>query len=100
VLHALDAKMGMDAWPAKNFPATAWGGTSVANGVLFAAIGTQLMVFNAKTGDMLTALETGGTIAAGAAAIAEGKVVVKSGLEYILDSDAKTNNQIIAYGLP
>ena len=34
---------------------------------------------------MLTMFKTGGTIAAGAAAIAEGVIVVKSGFQYALD---------------
>jgi outer membrane protein assembly factor BamB len=101
VLHALDPKMmGKDAWEPKTFPATAWGAASLANGLLIQPVGSQLMIFNAQTGDMLTMLETGGTIAAGAAAIAQGRIVVKSGLEYPLDPDTKSNNQIICYGLP
>jgi glucose dehydrogenase len=101
VLHALDpAKMGADAWPAQTFQANAWGAPSLANGVLFVPMDSQLLVMNAKTGEMLTSFETGGSIAAGAAAIAQGKVVVKSGLQYPLDATVKDNNQIICYGLP
>jgi polyvinyl alcohol dehydrogenase (cytochrome) len=101
VLHALDpTKMGADAWEPKTFQATAWGAPSLANGLLVVPIDSQLMVFNAKSGEMLTMFETGGTIAAGAAAIAQGKIVVKSGLEYPFDATIKYNNQVICYGLP
>jgi polyvinyl alcohol dehydrogenase (cytochrome) len=101
VLHALDpTKQGMDAWPAKTFSQLAWGAPSVANGVLVVPVDENLMIFNANTGDMLTMFQTGGTIAAGAAAIVDGKIVVKSGLQYIYAPEAKNNNQIICYGLP
>jgi hypothetical protein len=43
---------------------------------------------------------TGGTIAAGAAAIVDGRIIVKSGLSYSLDTTAKNNNLVICYGLP
>ncbi len=101
VLHALDPmNMGADAWPAKTFMKTAWGAPSIANGVLFVPIDDDLYVLNASTGEQLTMFNTGGTIAAGAAAIVDGNVIVKSGLEYYLDSTTKNNNQIICYGLP
>lgn len=100
VLHALDpAQDGADAWT-QEFAATAWGAPSVANGVLLVPIDATLYVFAAHSGEMLTLFETGGTIAAGAAAIAQGKVVVQSGLQYVFDSTAKNNNQVICYGLP
>ncbi len=100
VLHALDpAEDGLSAWT-KDFSATAWGAPSVANGVLFVPVHTTLHVLEASTGDELTSFDTGGTIAAGAAAIAQGRVVVQSGLQYIFDATAMNNNQIICYGLP
>jgi len=101
VLHALDPmKEGMDAWPAKTFQKTNWGAPSIANGVLFVPIDDDLHVLNAMTGEALNMFNTGGTIAAGAAAIVDGNVVVKSGLSYAFDPSTKLNNQIICYGLP
>ena len=72
----------------------------MANGVLFVPVDSVLYVFDAHEGGMLTMFDTGGTIAAGAAAIAQGHVVVQSGLQYVFDSTVKNNNQIICYGLP
>jgi hypothetical protein len=45
---------------------------------------------------------TGGSIAAGGAAIAQGKIVVASGLQYQIAGAtlAKNNNQIYCFGLP
>jgi outer membrane protein assembly factor BamB len=100
VLRALDpARMGADVWPAKTFQKVAWGAPSLANGVLVVPMDDDLYVFNAHTGDMLTMFNTGGTISAGSAAIAQGRVVVQSGLQYPLGT-VRNNNQIICYGLP
>jgi polyvinyl alcohol dehydrogenase (cytochrome) len=99
VLHALDAETGEDVWT-ESFGATAWGAPSVANGLLFVPIDATLYVLDAQRGEMLTSFDTGGTIAAGAAAIAGGRVVVQSGLQYVWDRTTKNNNQIICYGLP
>ena len=82
---------------AEDFDKITWGAPSLANGVLFVPIDTELYVFNAKTGDQLTMFETGGTIAAGAAAIADGNVVVGSGLQYPFGT-VVNNNQIHCYG--
>ncbi|MEY4580243.1 MAG: Polyvinylalcohol dehydrogenase precursor, partial [Pseudomonadota bacterium] len=100
VLHALDPrKMGADVWK-KNLPALTWGAPATANGVLVVPNNTSLLVYNAATGDMLNTFETGGTIAAGSAAIVDGYVVVGSGLSYALDASCKANDQIIAYAVP
>jgi polyvinyl alcohol dehydrogenase (cytochrome) len=100
VLHALDPAMeGADAWTPKTFNKIAWGAPSVANGVLAVPIDTDLYILNAHTGDQLQMFNTGGTIAAGAAAIVDGKVIVKSGLQYPLGA-VQNNNQVICYGLP
>jgi outer membrane protein assembly factor BamB len=100
LLHALDpAKMGADAWPPAKADVLTFGAPSVANGVLVAPMGTKLNIYNAHTGQMLNSFETGGTIAAGAAAIASGKIVVKSGLQYVLEPTAVNNNMVICYGL-
>jgi outer membrane protein assembly factor BamB len=101
VLHKMDStNNGMSAWM-KTYPTMNWGAPSVANGVLYVPINHELYVLNAETGDELTKFNTGGTIAAGAAAIAQGRVVVKSGLSYALGgAEVMNNNQIICYGLP
>jgi outer membrane protein assembly factor BamB len=100
LLHALDpAKKGADAWPPKMFSTVVFGAPSVANGVLVVPAGSALNIYNAKTGDMLNTFETGGTIAAGAAAIVDGNVIVQSGLSYPFEPTAKNNNLVICYGL-
>jgi outer membrane protein assembly factor BamB len=99
VLHAIDGATGVDAWT-KTFDAIAWGAPSTANGVLAVPIDTRLYVLDAQSGDELAMFDTGGTIAAGAAAIAQGRIVVGSGLQYVFDSTVKNNDQVICYGLP
>jgi outer membrane protein assembly factor BamB len=100
-VHALNAADGMPAWAKKDFPVIIWGMSSVANGVLAVPVNTQLHLFNAETGEMLKMFDTGGTIAAGAPAIADGMIVVKSGMSYIFAfADATANMEIHAYGLP
>lgn len=95
--YKLDAKTGANVWTHK-FDATTWGATSLANGLFLVPANTKLFVLNAETGEVLTQFETGGTIAGGAASIAEGHVVVKSGLTYLANVTA--NDEIICYGLP
>ena len=51
---------------------------------------------DAKSGDQLAVIETGGTIAAGGAAIADGNVVIPSGLQYPFGT-VVNNNQIHCY---
>jgi hypothetical protein len=58
----------------------------------------ELHVYSAASGSLLTMFSTGGSIAAGAAAIADGKIVVQSGRQYPLGSPSN-NNQIHCYGL-
>ena len=98
-LHVLSAKDGKDVYDPIKFPALTWGAPSLANGLLFVPVATVLHVYNAATGEELTSFETGGTIAAGAAAIVDGYVVVKSGLQYMYAADAKSNREVIAYSL-
>jgi outer membrane protein assembly factor BamB len=102
VLHALDPQRdGADAWPAKTYPKMTWGMPTVANGVLLVPINEELHVLNAATGAELTMFNTGGSIAAGGAAIAQGKVVVASGLQYVFGGAAAlNNNEVQCYGLP
>jgi polyvinyl alcohol dehydrogenase (cytochrome) len=101
VLHKLDPADGKDVWPAKVFNKITWGMPSLANGLLVVPVDTELVILNAETGDELKRFDTGGTIAAGAAAIADGKIVVKSGLDYPLSIYATVtpNNEIHCYGL-
>ena len=60
---------------------------------------TQLHVLNAADGSSLAMFETGGSIAAGGAAIVDGQVIVASGLTYFVGAP-KFNNQIHCYALP
>ncbi|MET0391101.1 MAG: PQQ-binding-like beta-propeller repeat protein [Polyangiales bacterium] len=99
LLHVLDPKNGNDVREPQVLDAIVWGAPSLANGVLFVPVNSVLHVYNAESGEELTSFDTGGTIAAGAAAIVDGHVVVKSGLQYQFATDAKNNNEVIGYGL-
>lgn len=98
VLHRLDAMTGTTTWM-HTFKDSTWGAQSLANGVLFVPSNSTVFVMNAETGDVVAQLETGGTIAGGSPAIAQGRVVVKSGFLY-KDPVTKANDQIICYALP
>lgn len=101
VLHALDAESeGADAWEPKVLDKVVWGMPTVANGVLFVPVGDDLHVYAARSGEMLHVINTGGTIAAGGAAIVDGHVIVQSGLSYPLDQSAINNNQVHCLSLP
>ena len=56
-------------------------------------------VLDASNRQSLTMFDTGGTIAAGGAAIAKGHVVVGSGLQYLFAFTAINNNEVQYYGL-
>jgi outer membrane protein assembly factor BamB len=99
MLHALKGTDGTPVWPAKPLPKINWAPVSIANGLLFVPDDEDLLIFNAADGSMLKSFTTGGTIAAGAASVAAGRILVKSGLEYPLDATAKSNKQLICYGL-
>lgn len=60
-----------------------------------------LVILDSATGNELERFDTGGTIAAGAAAIVDGKIVVKSGLEYALAilTPVTANTEVRCYGL-
>jgi outer membrane protein assembly factor BamB len=98
VLHRLEAAAGKSTW-SKRFEATTWGAVSLANGLLFVPNDTVLYVMNAKTGEVVTQFETGGTIGGGAAAVVRGRVVVKSGMVWT-DPTCRPNDHFICYALP
>ena len=98
ILHKLKAEDGTDAMPPITYPKITWGAPSLANGLLVVPVDNELVILNAATMAELKRFDTGGTIAAGAAAIVDGKIVVKSGLQYPLGT-VTDNNQIRCYGL-
>jgi outer membrane protein assembly factor BamB len=101
MLHALDAmKDGADVWPPINLPKYTWGAPSLGNGVLVVPNDDDLLIFEAATGKELKRFSTGGTIAAGAAVIADGKIIVQSGLQYQYEQRTTNNNSVTCYGLP
>jgi outer membrane protein assembly factor BamB len=98
LLYAVDPLTGEDAWPPQRIDTVVWGAPTMANDLLVVPANSMLNVYSAKTGELINTFETGGSIA-GAAAIADGKIVVKSGLQYIFGANAKDNNLVICYGL-
>jgi hypothetical protein len=101
-LHALQPD-GLGAkWPAKTLQGFVWGMPSLANGLLVVPANTELQIYDTATGELLKMFETGGTIVAGAPAIAEGHICVKSGMTYGLEppGTATPGTKIICYGLP
>jgi polyvinyl alcohol dehydrogenase (cytochrome) len=100
LLHAMDASdKGKDVWKPVEYGKYTWGAPSLANGLLVVPNDDDLHVLEADTGKELIMFNTGGTIAAGAAAIVDGRIIVSSGLQYIFDSTTKNNNLVICYGL-
>jgi len=97
-LFALNPEDGTDVWT-HPFDKMTWGAPTVANGVLVVPVDAQLYVMNAATGDVITMFETGGSIAAGGAAIVDGKIIVQSGLQYPFGTPTN-NNQVHCYALP
>lgn len=99
-LHVLDPKDGSDVRTPAPLDGIVWGAPSLANGLLFVPVNSVLHVYDAKSGDELINFETGGTIASGAAAIADGRVIVKSGLQYSFGGPSlKDNSEVVCYGL-
>jgi outer membrane protein assembly factor BamB len=98
ILHKLDPADGKDAVPPVTFPKITWGAPSLANGLLLVPVDNELVIMKASDLTEIKRFDTGGTIAAGAAAIVDGKIVVKSGLQYPLGT-VVDNNQIRCYGL-
>jgi len=101
ILYAMNGESGDNAFEPKVFAGKyAWGAPSLANGVLVVPINDDLYLLDASSGEELNKFNTGGSIAAGAASIAAGHIVVGSGLAYPLAGDAMDNNQVVCYGLP
>jgi outer membrane protein assembly factor BamB len=96
-LYALNPKDGSDLWK-RDFDRMTWGTLTVANGVLVVPVDTQLHVVKAADGAPLAMFETGGSIAAGGAAIVDGQLIVQSGLSYF--GNPKLNNQVHCYAIP
>jgi outer membrane protein assembly factor BamB len=101
VFHALNADGGAAAWPAKNFPKIIWGMPSIANGVVAVPVNNELHLYNAESGAMLNMFAVDGTMAAGAPAIADGMIEVKSGMQYLFAfADAVPANKVYGFGMP
>jgi outer membrane protein assembly factor BamB len=100
LMHVLDPKDGADVRTPTPLDGIVWGAPSMANGLLFVPVNSKLHVYKAVDGEELTSFETGGTIASGAAAVVDGHVIVKSGLQYGYGgASLKDNNEVICYGL-
>jgi hypothetical protein len=100
LLHVLDPKDGSDVRTPTPLDGIVWGAPSLANGLLFVPVNSVLHVYKALDGEELISFETGGTIAAGAPAVVDGHVIVKSGLQYSFGgASLKDNNEVICYGL-
>jgi len=96
-LYALNPEDGSDLWK-RDFDRMTWGTLTVANGVLVVPADTQLHVLDASNGAGLAMFETGGSIAAGGAAIVDGQLIVQSGLSYF--GNPTMNNQVHCYAIP
>jgi outer membrane protein assembly factor BamB len=96
-LYALNPEDGSDLWK-RDFDRITWGAPTVANGVLVVPADTQLHVLDAANGASLAMFETGGSIAAGGAAIVDGQLIVQSGLTYF--GTPTINNQVHCYAVP
>ena len=100
LLRVLDPKDGSDVRAPTPLDGTVWGAPSLANGLLFVPVNSVLHVYKASDGEELASFETGGTIASGAPAVVDGRVIVKSGLMYGFGgASLKNNNEVICYGL-
>lgn len=81
VLAALDPATGDVLWE-RQLPAWVWAPITISNGVGFVAADNQMQAFDAVTGEKLWSMDTGGTIASGAA-IAAGRAYFGSGVAYL-----------------
>ena len=99
LLHVLDARTGEDVVEPKRLEGLVWGAPSLANGLLFVPVNSELHVLDKQSLQELARFETGGTIASGAAAVVDGRVVVKSGLQYGFGVDLKDNHEVVCFGI-
>ncbi|HET8939312.1 MAG TPA: PQQ-binding-like beta-propeller repeat protein [Polyangiales bacterium] len=99
LLHVLNPKDGEDVREPKRLDGLTWGAPSLANGLLLVPVNSKLLVLDAESLDELAQFETGGTIASGAAAIVDGRIVVKSGLQYGFGVELKDNHEVVSFGL-
>jgi outer membrane protein assembly factor BamB len=99
LLHVLDALTGEDVREPKRLDGLVWGAPSLANGLLFVPVNSKLYVLDKESLEELAQFETGGTIASGAAAVVDGRVVVKSGLQYGFGVELKDNHEVVCFGI-
>jgi len=99
LLHVLDGKTGEDVIEPKRLDGLVWGAPSIANGLLFVPVNSKLYVLDKDSLEELAQFETGGTIASGAAAVVDGRVVVKSGLQYGFGVELKDNHEVVCFGI-
>lgn len=99
LLHVLDPRTGEDVREPKRLDGLVWGAPSLANGLLFVPVNSRLFVLDKESLDELAQFETGGTIASGAAAVVDGRVVVKSGLQYGFGVELKDNHEVVCFGI-
>jgi polyvinyl alcohol dehydrogenase (cytochrome) len=99
LLHVLDGATGEDVREPKRLDGLVWGAPSLANGLLFVPVNSKLLVLDKESFEELAQFETGGTIASGAAAVVDGRVVVKSGLQYGFGVELKDNHEVVCFGI-
>jgi polyvinyl alcohol dehydrogenase (cytochrome) len=80
VLMAMDPADGSILWE-RQLPAWVWAPITIANGVGYVSMESQLQAFDVETGENLFTFQTGGTITSGAAVV-DGQVYFGSGLAY------------------
>jgi len=99
LLHVLDGATGEDVREPKRLDGLVWGAPSLANGLLFVPVNSKLLVLDKESFEEYAQFETGGTIASGAAAVVDGRVVVKSGLQYGFGVELKDNHEVVCFGI-
>jgi outer membrane protein assembly factor BamB len=95
-LYALDARDGKTVWT-RDFGLNAGvlGRITVANGVGFMGVGSELEVFDVEDGSVLQTVATGGPTAAGVASIANGIVAFGTGATSLAHDDADQGKLIV-----
>jgi polyvinyl alcohol dehydrogenase (cytochrome) len=96
-LYALDGATGDIVWQ-RALEFQVWGRISVANGVGFVGVGSQLEVFDVDTGDLIKTFPSGsgGTIA-GTITIANGRVAFGEGLTW---SSGRSGKMLTVLAIP